>query len=277
MPALEARGVELNWSAEGEGTAVLLVHETATSAAIWGPVAKAIARGSGEAGAARALSYDRRGWGRSSAPDGYQRTTVEEQSEDAAELLAAAGAGPAVLCGAGLGAVIALDLLLRRPELVRAALLIEPTLLALLPDATEALSEDRVELETAVRDHGAPGAVGLYLSGRLAALGAGAERLPTALTADARTRPESLFAELGAAATWSMPLLRFASAERPSLIVTAGSTPPLLRESARALDGRLGMSQAAEIEVARTPPHVGAPDRVAELAGRLAARAPGGP
>ena len=230
MPALEARGVELGWSAEGEGEPVLLIHETATGGAVWSPVAKAIARGAGDAPGARAITYDRRGWGASGVPDDYRRTTVSEQSEDAAELLAAVAGAPAVLCGAGLGAVIALDLLLRRPELVEAAVLIEPTLLALLPEATEALSADRVELETAVSAGGAPGAVGLYLAGRLTALGAGVDRLPTALTADARTRPASLFAELGAAATWSMPLLRFASAERPSVIVTAQSSPHLLRE-----------------------------------------------
>ena len=69
---------------------------------------------------ARAISYDRRGWGGSSAPDGYRRTTVEEQSEDAAALIESAAEAPAVVCGAGLGAVIALDLLLRRPDLASA-------------------------------------------------------------------------------------------------------------------------------------------------------------
>ena len=76
-------------------------------------------------------------------PTGYRRTTVEEQSEDAAALIESAAEAPAVVCGAGLGAVIALDLLLRRPELVSGAVLIEPPLLALVPAATEALSEDR--------------------------------------------------------------------------------------------------------------------------------------
>src|SRR5687768_11605835 len=108
MPTLSARGVELSWSERGEGDPVLLVHETATGAAAWDPLAGALARG------ARAISYDRRGWGRSTAPDGYRRTTIEEQSEDAAVLIEAAGAPPATVAGAGIGAVIALDLLLRR-------------------------------------------------------------------------------------------------------------------------------------------------------------------
>ena len=113
------------------------------------------------------MRYDRRGWGASSAPDGYRRTTIEEQSEDAAVLLDSIDAGAAVVCGAGVGAVIALDLVMRRPELVAGAVLVEPPLLALLPAATEALSDDRAALQDAVADRGAEGAVELYLSGAL--------------------------------------------------------------------------------------------------------------
>src|SRR4051794_8529442 len=108
MPTLEARGVEIAWSERGEGRAVLLVHETAASAAVWEPVAEAVAA------RARAISYDRRGWGHSSAPEDYRRTTVEEQSEDAVTLLESTRAAPAVICGAGVGAMVGLDLLLRR-------------------------------------------------------------------------------------------------------------------------------------------------------------------
>jgi pimeloyl-ACP methyl ester carboxylesterase len=258
MPTLEARGVELSWSDRGEGDLVLLIHETATGAAAWDAVGKAIAE------RARAISYDRRGWGDSSAPPGYQRTTIEEQSEDAAVLIESLGT-PALLCGAGIGGVIALDLSLRRPELVAGSALVEPEVLALLPEATEALSGDRQALEAAVAERGAAGAVALYLSGRLSALGAGLDRLPTALTAQGRQRPAGIFAELGAAAAWSMPLVRLADADRPSRIVTAPSTPPLLREAARALQGRLGSSEMVEVAGSRTPPHIAAPDEVASV------------
>ncbi len=124
--------------------------------------------------------------------------------------------------------------------------------------------------EEAVADRGAEGAVALYLTGALSALGAGAGRLPAELTADARERPRILFAELGAPAAWSMPLLDLAAAQLPSLIVTAPSTPYLLREAARALAARLAGSEPRELEVARTPPHVGDPDGVGALALELA-------
>ncbi len=146
MPALEARGVEIAWSERGEGPPVLLIHETAATGAAWEPVAEALSEHT------RAISYDRRGWGGSSAPEEYRRTTVEEQSEDAAALIEAVADSPAAACGAGIGAVIALDLLLRRTDLVSAAVLIEPPLFQLLPAATEALSEDRHRLEIAARE-----------------------------------------------------------------------------------------------------------------------------
>lgn len=265
MPALEARGVELSWSERGEGAPVLLVHETATGAAAWEPVATAV----GER--ARAISYDRRGWGASTAPHGYERTTIEEHSEDAAALLETLGAAPAALCGAGTGAVIALDLLLRRPELVSGAVLVEPPVLSLLPEATEVLSGDRLAIEDAVRERGADGAVAAYLSGALAALGPGTGRLPDELTAGARERPARVFAELGAAPGWGMQPARFADAGRPTAIVVSQSTPPLLRAAAAALAERLGSGAPRELDSPRTPPHLGAPAGVAELVVGLSA------
>ena len=112
MPTLEARGIEIVWSERGEGPAILLVHETAANGGVWDAVGEALAP------RARAISYDRRGWGASTAPEGYRRTIVEEQSEDAVALLESAKAAPAVVVGAGIGAIVALDLLLRRPDLV---------------------------------------------------------------------------------------------------------------------------------------------------------------
>jgi pimeloyl-ACP methyl ester carboxylesterase len=215
---------------------------------------------------ARAIAYDRRGWGDSTVPDGYRRTTIEEQSEDAAVLLESLDAGPAVACGAGLGAVIALDLLLRRPELLSGAVLIEPPVISLVPEATEALSEDRLALEEAYRERQAHGAVSLYLSGALQVLSAEVDRLPTALTADTRERPPILFAELGSAASWTMPLVRLAGAEVPSVIVTASSTPPLVAAASEALAVRLSGSDTRELDASHVPPHIGAPAAIVELA-----------
>jgi pimeloyl-ACP methyl ester carboxylesterase len=258
MATLEARGVEIAWSERGEGQPVLLIHETAATGAVWDAVSEALAP------LARAISYDRRGWGASSTPEGYRRTTVEEQSEDAVALLEAAEAVPAVLAGAGVGAMVALDLLLRRPDLVAATLLVEPPVLQLLPMATEALSDERRRLETAaaVRED----VIDLYLSGGLPALGAGVSRLPDELIAAARERPASVIAEMGISTGWRAPLPRLAAAQRPSEIVTAPSTPPLLRVAATALAGKLATGSVSEVDSGPTAPHLGAADQIAALA-----------
>jgi pimeloyl-ACP methyl ester carboxylesterase len=257
MPTLEARGVEIAWSERGDGSPVLLIHETAATGAVWEPVASSLSERS------RAIFYDRRGWGRSSAPVGYRRTTVEEQSEDAVTLIERVAGVPTVACGAGLGAVIALDLLLRRDDAVSAAALIEPPLLQLLPVATEALSGDGRRLEGAAA--AGDDVIELYLSGGLPALGAGVGRLPDSMATAARERPGSVMAELGIASGWRAPLARLAAVERPSVIVTAASTPPLLRKASSALGGRLARSSSREVDSAVRAPHVGAAEQVAAL------------
>jgi pimeloyl-ACP methyl ester carboxylesterase len=258
MPTLEARGVEIAWNERGQGRPVLLIHETAATGAIWEPVAEALAE------QARAIAYDRRGWGDSSAPDDYRRTTVEEQSEDAAALIEAVADGPAVVCGAGIGAIIALDLLLRRTDLISGAVLIEPPLLQLIPVATEALSQDRHRLHTAAAN--GEDVIELYLSGALPALGPGVGRIPDATAAAARGRPASVVAELGIAAGWRMPLPRLAKAQSPSAIVTSGSTPPLLRDASAALAARLAQASAREVDSGAGSPQLGAAVEVASSA-----------
>jgi pimeloyl-ACP methyl ester carboxylesterase len=258
VPTLEARGVELAWSERGQGAPLLLVHETAATGAVWDAVAEAIG------GRARSILYDRRGWGASSAPEDYRRTTIEEQSEDAAVLLESVAGSPAVVCGAGEGGVVALDLLLRRPELVAGAVLIEPPLLQLLPHATAALSDDRRRLEGAFGN--GERVVDLYLSGALPALGPGVSRLPDEVAAAGRQRPRSTIAELGMHAGWYTPLPALAQAARPSAIVTATSTPPLLRDTSLALGERLKPSAMHDLDSGRLPPHLGAAPEVAEIA-----------
>ena len=257
MPTLEVRGVEIAWRERGQGAPVVLIHETAATSAVWDPLAEALAT------EFRAIAYDRRGWGGSSEPDDYRRTTIEEQSEDAAALIEAVADSPAAVCGAGIGSVIALDLLLRRADLISTAVLIEPPLFQLIPAATEALSQDRHRLEIAAQS--GEDVIELYLSGALPALGPGVDRTPDALAAAARERPASVVAELGIAAGWRMPLSRLSSAGSPSAIVTSGSTPPLLREASEALADRLAQAGAREVDADEESPQLGAAGEVASI------------
>ncbi|MFN8160172.1 MAG: alpha/beta hydrolase [Solirubrobacterales bacterium] len=238
---VRANGVDLSLTDEGRGPAVLMLHETAATAAVWAPLSEALS------GGMRAIAHDRRGWGRSEAPAGYTATSVEEQAEDAAALLAALGVESAVLCGSGLGAVAALDLVLRGDPLVTGAVLIEPPLLALLPEATEGLSSDRAAIESALREGGLAAAADLYRAGGLAHLGAGAGRIPAEISAAARDRPRTLFAELGAVPSWSLRLERMEANRVPCLLVTSPSTPEVLSRAAERLGERLRAAEPAEV------------------------------
>ena len=250
--------VDLHRWETGRGEAVLCIHETGTSSEVWRPLAQAL----GER--ARTIAYDRRGWGRSGAPEPYLRTTVQEQSEDAVRLLEGSDRSAAVLCGAGLGAVVALDLLLRRPELARGAVLIEPPLMAFADEATELLSKDGGALREAVHGGGPSAGVELYFSGQLKALGAGAERLPRALSAPARERPLTLFAELAAVPSWSLPLAGLAQNRIAARVVIAESSPRLLRSVAEELTGRLAQAELRELPGER-PAHLDDPGGLSAL------------
>jgi pimeloyl-ACP methyl ester carboxylesterase len=261
VASLLLNGIDLHFEERGAGRAVLLLHETASSGRVWDQLLAALG------GEVRALAPDRRGWGATGAPQGYVATTIEEQAEDAAALLRALAVEEALICGAGLGAVIALDLLLRHPRLAGGAVLVEPPLLALLPEATEEISADRAAIESAMRDGGPRGVLDLYLAGGLRALGPGADRLPDAATGSAREHPLSLFAELAAVPAWRFRGNELLSLAKPSRIVVSSSTPSLLRRAGQELADRLGGSPLRSLETQGLP-HV---DAAAELAAAIRA------
>src|SRR3954454_17541845 len=120
---VEGAGVALAYEERGEGPGVVLMHGMASSGADLLHLAAPLER------EARVVAYDRRGYGESGAPEPYERTTVNEQAEDAATLLRALDAAPAIAVGLDLGALIVIDLLLRHTALLRGAVLVDPPVL----------------------------------------------------------------------------------------------------------------------------------------------------
>ena len=219
-PTVEGAGVELAYTERGEGPAVLLVHGMAASAADWAPVVEALAP------SARVIAPDRRGYGASGAPEPYQRTTVEEQAEDAAAILRELDAGPALVCGTDLGALVCLDLVKRHGALVRGAVLVEPPVFQLVGAATEALAAERAALETAVRDAGPSGAVEGWVMGH----GGSPER-----AARARDAAGAFFADYGALATWPISRRELRAMAVPIAVLVPAGAPPHVAAAARAL------------------------------------------
>jgi pimeloyl-ACP methyl ester carboxylesterase len=241
MPTVEGAGVALHYEEQGDGPPALLIHGLASDGAAMAPVAAAVASAGG-----RAIAYDRRGYGESGAPQPYQGTTAEEQAEDAAALLRALDAGPAVVAGDGFGALVALDLAKRHGALVRAAVLSNPALFAFVPEATEVLSEQRAEIEEAVRARGPAAGVEAWLGGRVE--GDALER--------ARAAPRGFFADYAGMATWATSRRELRAMALPAVVLTGPWSPPhivaaadaladLLPNATRSADGDLAAAVAS--------------------------------
>ena len=110
--------MSLYYEEHGAGEPILCIHGTGSSAALWVDAA----RRAGEHG--RTIVYDRRGFSRSERPEPYV-TNVHQHADDAAALIDALAAAPAIVIGRSYGGEIAVDLALRYPDRVRALALLE--------------------------------------------------------------------------------------------------------------------------------------------------------
>lgn len=149
MPDVEVNGVRLYYEEHGQGDPILCIHGTSSSALVWPPGAI-----EGLARLGRLIVYDRRGCTRSERPDPYT-TSVVQHAEDAAGLLEALDAVPAVVIGRSYGGETAIELALRHPDEARALVLLEAAALTLDEEAMAWANHvrDRVEA-AAARDPG---------------------------------------------------------------------------------------------------------------------------
>jgi pimeloyl-ACP methyl ester carboxylesterase len=113
MGSVRSEGCDLYHEEVGEGVPILLIHPSGATASTWGVAVDELAR------IGRVITYDRRGYARSG---GDPVRKVSTHTADAAALLESLGAQPAVVVGTSSGAMIAIDLAVRRPDLVRAVI-----------------------------------------------------------------------------------------------------------------------------------------------------------
>jgi pimeloyl-ACP methyl ester carboxylesterase len=116
MGVVKAGGRSFYYEEQGEGQPILLVPPSGSTASTWGTLPSDLA------GVSRVIAYDRRGYSRSG---GQVVRSAAEHARDAAAVLEALAARPTVLVGTSAGATIALDLAVRRPDLVRAVVVHE--------------------------------------------------------------------------------------------------------------------------------------------------------
>ncbi|HEX6679950.1 MAG TPA: alpha/beta hydrolase [Gaiellaceae bacterium] len=108
--SLSFDGCDLYYEVAGEGIPILLIPPSGATASTWGAVIGELAQ------IGRVISYDRRGYARSG---GEPVRSISIHTADAAALLEHLRTAPAVVVGTSAGAAIAVDLAVRRPDLVR--------------------------------------------------------------------------------------------------------------------------------------------------------------
>jgi 3-oxoadipate enol-lactonase len=113
MGYVSTAGCRLYYEEAGEGVPILLVHPAGSTASTWGAAADELAR------IGHLITYDRRGYARSG---GEAVRSPSVHTADAAAVLEHLRVLPAVVVGTSAGAAIAVDLAVRRPELVRSVI-----------------------------------------------------------------------------------------------------------------------------------------------------------
>jgi esterase len=224
MAEQRVNGVRLYYEEHGTGEPILGIHGAGSSAALWeGAMLELAKRG-------RTILYDRRGSFRSERPEPYA-TNVHEQADDAAALIDALGAVPAVVIGRSYGGAIAVDLALRYPDRVRALVLVEGDVPAVSPAAAREWAELEEQLVAAAEVEPSRAAEELMT----VVLGDGGwERLPAEVREILGGNGPALVAELRGGYPDVTPA-QLATIEQPTLFVGAAGSAFDYRETADAL------------------------------------------
>jgi pimeloyl-ACP methyl ester carboxylesterase len=220
MPHRQVNGVNLYYEEHGTGAPILLIHGTSSSALVWGSAVEPLAR------LGRVIVYDRRGCTRSQRPEPYLTTSVPEHADDAAALLQALDATPAIVIGRSYGGQIATDMALRYPDRVRALVLLEPSLLSLTPDARAFYDSLHRRLQAvAARSVDAVGEVFL----RAVAGDAAWEAFPAPAREMVTANGPAILAEI---AGGNLPVgsETLATIRQPTLLVASADSPQAFRE-----------------------------------------------
>jgi esterase len=221
-------GVRLYYEEHGIGAPILCIHGCSSSALVWGDAVQRLAR------LGRVLAYDRRGCTRSERPEPYERTSVAEHADDAAALLEALAAAPAVVIGRSYGATVATDLALRYPDRVRALVLLEgDASRELAPAAAEWVDALAARLREVEAQAGIDAVAEALLS---EVLGESAWRsFPEELRQMFTQNGPAILAELGGEWWLRADAAALATIEHPALLVAATDSRPELREPTEAM------------------------------------------
>ena len=158
MTYLEVVGASLYYETSGTGPLLLCISGANGSAEAWRPLASYLQD------TFTVVGYDRRGFSRSylSRSQDYEHR-LETDADDAASLIKhLSPKEPATVIGNSSGAIVALTLLTRHPEVLRTLIAHEPPAMKLLPDFEELWAKQQDAYDT-YRAHGVPPAMEKFM------------------------------------------------------------------------------------------------------------------
>jgi pimeloyl-ACP methyl ester carboxylesterase len=246
---VSVNGTRLSVERHGRGAPLLLIHGGGEDASMLRPQAKSLARARFEV-----ITYDRRGTG-GSGRDDWPGAGAGQHAADAAALLDALDHTPATVVGVSSGAVVALALAARHPEVVARVVAWEPPAVGIIPDgpAVTAALMAPVEAHLAAHPGDFVGAQAILLS---AILGVPVSTDDPAFAA-ARANAEPMIRDEPAI---TLHRLRAADVKGRNLTVAVGSAPNELIAAATAVlaawTGRDPVRLVADHEVYLTDPSV---------------------
>ena len=224
----------LYYEEHGSGAPILCIHGAGSSALLWADAIEELARHG------RVIAYDRRGCSRSERPEPYERTSVAAHADDAAALLDALDAAPAVLIGRSYGGTVALDMALRYPDRVRALAALEadaprelaPKTAAWLDGIADRLGDAETPGELVIDE--------IFEPGTWAAI-------PDVLRQVLTENGPAILAEVRGEWWLDADVAALAGLRQPVLLVTADDSRPELREPSEALAAALPNARLARV------------------------------
>ena len=249
MTELRVNGIRLYCEEHGEGTPILCIHGTSSSARMWGDAVGSLAR------LGRVIVYDRRGCTRSERPEPYESTSVREHADDAAALLDALRASPAIVIGRSFGGAVALDLALRYDRCVQALVLLEPAPLTALSPAMAAMDEGlRERIRNVAVSRGVDAVGQAFIE---AVLGPSAwDAFPRPIRQMLAENAPAILAELNAERP-TIDRAALARIDAPTLVVDAADSHEAFRDVAGVIEAAMPDAHAARVEGGHliTPAH----------------------
>jgi pimeloyl-ACP methyl ester carboxylesterase len=238
----------------GTGPVLLLIHGSATDRSTW-----SIQLASPLRERFSLWAYDRRGTGDS--PSGGEPPSIEQHAADAAELARQAG-GQVWLAGSSFGAVVALEVMRRHPELVRGAALIEPPLTA-GDGAHSAGPGFTLALDELAARQGGEAAAEKFLRTVLGE--ASFERIPRAFRARSLAMWPQIRADSVALIAYAPRYRELGDVAVPTLLLGGERSAPYFRPTLEALAGALPRARLELVKGAGHMLHAEAPRRFTEL------------